>query len=95
MAAYVIAQLEITDPDLFQEYRGKVPATIEKHGGRYAVRGGEITPLEETPPKSRVVVIEFPSVDAAKGWYESAEYAPLAEMRQRAANGPLFIVDGA
>lgn len=94
MPAYVIAQLEVTDPDLFQEYREKVPATIEQHGGRYVVRGGEITPLEETPPKSRMVIIEFASVAAAKGWYESDEYAPLAKMRQRAANGPLLIVDG-
>jgi uncharacterized protein (DUF1330 family) len=95
MAAYVIAQLDITDPELFQKYRGKVPATIEKHGGRYKARGGDITPLEESPPKPRVVVIEFDSVDAAKAWYESDDYAPLAKMRQRAANGPVMIVDGA
>jgi len=94
MTAYVIAQLDITDPELFQEYRGKVPATIEKHGGRYTARGGEITPLEETPPKPRVVVIEFDSVAAAQGWYDSDEYAPLAKMRMRAANGPVYIVEG-
>ena len=94
MSAYVIAQLDITDPELFQEYRGKVPATIEKHGGKYAVRGGDITPLEESPPKPRIVVIEFDSLAAAKGWYESDDYAPLAKMRMKAANGPLFIVEG-
>lgn len=95
MAGYVIAQIDVTDPDLFAKYREKVPATIEQYGGRYAVRGGELTSLEETPPKPRVVVIEFDSVEAAQKWYHSEEYAPLIKMRNQAANGPLFIVEGA
>lgn len=95
MAGYVIAQLDVTDPETFARYREKVPPTIEKYGGRYVVRGGEITAFEEAPPKPRVVVIEFDSVAAARRWYESEEYAPLARMRQSAANGPVFVVEGA
>ncbi len=95
MAAYFIAQIEVTDAETFKGYGARVPATIEKYGGRYLARGGALTPLEETPPKPRVVVIEFDSVEAAKRWYESEDYAPLAAMRRSAANGPLFIVEGA
>ncbi len=95
MAGYVIAQIDVTDPELFAKYREKVPATIEQYGGRYAVRGGEITTLEETPPKPRIVIIEFDTVAAARKWYGSPEYAPLIKMRNQAANGPLFIVEGA
>lgn len=95
MAAYFIALIEVTDAEAFRAYGARVPETIAKYGGRYVVRGGRVTPLEETPPKPRVVVIEFDTVEAAKRWYESEDYAPLAEMRRSAANGPLFIVEGA
>lgn len=95
MAAYVIAQIDITDPEKFEAYRAKVPATIEKYGGRYVVRGGAVTPLEGTPPNPRIVVLEFDSVAAAKRWYESDDYGPLVPMRQAAANGPVLIVEGA
>jgi uncharacterized protein (DUF1330 family) len=95
MPAYFIAQIEVTDPETFKAYGARVPATIEKYGGRYVVRGGAITPLEETPPKPRVVVLEFDTVEAVRRWYESEDYAPLSDMRRRASNGPLFIVEGA
>ena len=94
MAGYVIAQIEITDAEIFGKYRDLVAPTIAKHGGRYLMRGAELSPLEETPPKPRLVVIEFESIDAARGWYESDDYAPLVTMRQSAANGPVFIVEG-
>jgi len=94
MAAYVIAQLEITDAEAFEAYRGKVPATIEKHGGRYKVRGGVVTPLEESPPWPRIVVLEFDSVEAARRWYDSDDYRPLIPMRQAGAEGPVLIVEG-
>jgi uncharacterized protein (DUF1330 family) len=95
MAAYVIAQIDITDPEAFEAYRAKVPATIEKHGGRYKVRGGAVTPLEGTPPNPRIVVLEFDSVEAARRWYDSDDYRPLIPMRQAAAKGPVMIVEGA
>lgn len=94
MAGYVIAQIEVTDAEAFGKYRDLVAPTITKHGGRYVVRGGEQTTLEETPPKPRLVVIQFESVEAARSWYESEDYAPLVKMRQAASNGPVFIVEG-
>jgi uncharacterized protein (DUF1330 family) len=94
MAGYVLAQLKVTDPERFAKYGAQVPATIEKFGGRYLVRGGDMAAVEGEPFAPRVVVIEFDSVDAAKRWYESDEYAPLAELRQSASEGRLVIVEG-
>lgn len=94
MAAYVIAQIDVTDPERFAAYREKVPATIERYGGRYKARGGDVTPFEGDSPRSRVVVIEFDDVDAARRWYGSEEYAPLIVLRQSASVGSLFVVDG-
>ena len=94
MAGYVIAQIEITDAETFGKYRDLVAPTIAKHGGRYLIRGGELTPLEETPPRPRLVVIEFESVEAARRWYDSDDYAPLIKMRQSAAKGSAYIAAG-
>ena len=94
MAGYVIAQIDVTDGEAFAKYRDLVAPTIAKHGGRYLVRGGELTSMEETPPNPRVVIIEFESVQAAKAWYTSDDYAPLIKLRQSASNGPLSIVEG-
>ena len=89
MVAYVIAQIDVTDPERFAAYREKVPATIERYGGRYRARGGEVTPFEGDSPRSRV-----DDVDAARRWYGSEEYAPLIVLRQSASVGSLFVVDG-
>jgi len=94
MAAYVLAQIDVHDPEGFQRYREKVPATIEQYGGRYIVRGGEMTGLEGTPPAPRVVIIEFADREAAKTWYFSPEYQEILPMRLNAAKGTATIVDG-
>lgn len=94
MAAYVLAQVDVHDPEGFERYRDKVPATIEKYGGRYIVRGGDITPLEGTPPAPRVVIIEFADRDAANAWYFSPEYQEILPTRLKAANGVALIVNG-
>lgn len=94
MAAYVIASIDVTDPDLYAEYRAQVPATIEQYGGRFVVRGGDKEVLEGSWDPPRIVVLEFPDADAARRWHSSEEYAPLIELRQRASNGHLVLVDG-
>jgi uncharacterized protein (DUF1330 family) len=91
---YMLAELEITDPALFEKYRAKVPATIAAYGGRYLVRGGEPQPLEGDHPLRRFVVIEFASPEQAKNWYHSGEYAPLKEMRMRAAKTHALLLNG-
>ena len=94
MAAYVIADVEVTDPAGYDEYRKGVPATIAAHGGRYLARGGEVQVLEGDWIPRRAVILEFPSLERARAWYDSPEYRPLREMRARASDSRLVIIDG-
>jgi len=94
MAAYVIGNFEILDAVTIERYRREAPATIEKYGGRYLVRGGAVEVLEGEFVPKRVTVLEFPSVERAKAWYESPEYRALAKLRQAASRGDVFIVAG-
>ena len=84
MPAYFLAHIDVTDPDLFAEYGAGVAPVIAKFGGRYLVRGGAPVPLEGGAFK-RVVIVEFPTEDAAQAFWSSPEYAPLKALRQRAA----------
>ena len=95
MAAYVVATVEVTDQAAYDEYRKGVLATITKYGGKFLVRGGAVQRMEGNRDWNRVVVLEFASGAAAKTWYESPEYQPLAKLRQRASNSNLIIVEGA
>ena len=94
MAAYIIATIEVTDPEKFEVYRGQVPATIEKHGGKYLVRGGEVSVVEGDQPERRTVVLEFDSLEKAKGWYYSDDYAGPKELRIASTISNVMIVDG-
>ena len=95
MAAYVIVEVNVTDAKLYDEYKKLVPATVEKYGGRFAVRGGMVETKEGGWNPARVVVLEFPSMDKARAWYHSPEYAPALAMRLKAANAKLILVEGA
>ncbi|WP_374448013.1 DUF1330 domain-containing protein [Stella sp.] len=95
MKGYVIASVEVQDPATYETYRSQVLATVEKHGGRFLVRGGRAEQKEGAWTPGRIVVLEFPSLAAARGWYESPEYAPLAALRQSASRTDiLLIVEG-
>lgn len=94
MAACIIADVEVHDPDAFGLYRERVPAVIEKYGGRYLVRGGAIHPREGELGLHRVIVIEFPSMDAARRFYDSPDYAPLLDLRRGCATTKLALVEG-
>jgi uncharacterized protein (DUF1330 family) len=94
MAAYIVAHIEVTDPALYEEYRRQVAATITQYGGRFIVRGGATEVLEGAFRPGRVVILEFASVEQAKAWWDSPEYRPLRELRQRASTGDLFVVAG-
>jgi uncharacterized protein (DUF1330 family) len=95
MAAYVIGDIEVTDQGIYDDYRKQVLATVEKYGGRFAVRGGKVEPLEGGWTPKRIVLLEFPSFEQAQKWYRSPEYAPLIKLRQKGARGRLLIVEGA
>jgi uncharacterized protein (DUF1330 family) len=95
MSAYVIAEIEVTDPVAYEEYRRQVPAVVTKFGGRFIVRGGKIDPREGGWTPQRIVVVEFPSMAQAQKWYDSPDYAPLIKLRQKASKGKLILVEGA
>ncbi len=94
MPAYVIAEIEVTDPAGFEEYRKVVPATIARYGGRYVVRGGAVVPLEGDWKPERLVVLEFPSLEQARRWYDREEYRAPQAMRFRCARTRGVIVEG-
>ena len=94
MPAYVLAEVEITNPDGYREYTAVVPATIARYGGRFLVRGGAATALEGDWPQIRRVIIEFPSVEAAKRWFDSPEYEKPKAMRRANSRGRLLLMEG-
>ncbi len=94
MAAYVIADIEVTDPAGFAEYQQKVPATIAAHQGRYLVRGGATQAVEGNWSPHRCVVLEFPDMAQLKTWYGSPEYRPLIAIRERTTRSRLIFAEG-
>jgi uncharacterized protein (DUF1330 family) len=94
MAAYVIVDVTINDPEIYAEYRKLTPASITAYGGRFVVRGGPVETLEGNWSPGRVVVLEFDSVAQAKAWWSSAEYAPAKALRQQSATTQMIVVEG-
>ena len=94
MAGYVIADVEVTNPELFGEYRALVSQTVEAYGGRYLARGGDSELVEGMRAPGRTVIIEFKSVERAREWYDSPEYEPVRRMRFESANTNLIITEG-
>lgn len=95
MAAYVLAEVEVTNPDGYKEYTAHVPATIARYGGRFLVRGGASEALEGDWPKVRRVIIEFPDLATAKRWWQSPEYEKPKAIRLANSKGRLILLEGA
>jgi uncharacterized protein (DUF1330 family) len=94
MSAYVISDVAIVDPIHVETYRTLASAAIERYGGRYLARGGEVQTVEGDWTPERVIIVEFPSMDRARAWYHSPEYAEALKVRQHALNRRLIFVDG-
>ena len=94
MPAFVINDMQVTDPQLFDEYRKLSPPTVAQYGGKFLARGGRTETLEGTWSPRRLVILEFPSMAGAQAWLESPEYAPLRTLRQRASNSNIVLVEG-
>ena len=94
MSAYIVANLEVVDREAFARYVAAAPASVADYGGEYLARGGVTELLEGEVKVGRVVILRFPTADAAMAWYQSPAYAPLREARQCAASGPLLITAG-
>jgi uncharacterized protein (DUF1330 family) len=95
MPAYIIAQINVTDPDKYQEYARLAGPATQKYGGKFVVRGGARTVLEGSIPYQRIVVTQFPDVEAAKRFYNSVEYQAAREKRLGAADFNMMVVEGA
>jgi uncharacterized protein (DUF1330 family) len=94
MAAYVVVDCDVMDPVRFENYRKLAPPTIAEYGGRYLARGGAMDVLEGDWQPSRLVLLEFPTADAARRWYDSAGYGAARAERAGAARMNMVVVEG-
>ena len=94
MVAYVIVEIEITDPVGYEEYKKQAAATVHKYGGKYIVRGGKTEVLEGDWKPKRIVVLEFPTLERAREWLNSEEYQEPRKMRHRTAKTNMLVVEG-
>ena len=94
MAAYLIVNVEVTDAELYEEYRQQAPAVIALYGGRYLARGGAVKVLEGTWMPKRCVILQFPDMESLLRWHDSPEYRPLRALRDRAARSSFVATEG-
>ena len=94
MAAYVIVDVEITDESLYRQFMERVTGTVESHGGRFVVRGGEFEVILGDWSPRRLAVLEFGDVEQIRTWLASPEYTALDDMRSRSSNINMVVVDG-
>ena len=95
MAAYIIVEIEVTDPVGYEEYKRQAAATVHQHGGKYIVCGGKAEVLEGDWKPKRIVVLKFPSMERAKEWLNCEEYREPRKMRHRTAKTNMIVVEGA
>ncbi|HYK55771.1 MAG TPA: DUF1330 domain-containing protein [Flavisolibacter sp.] len=94
MPAYIIVEIEIHDPETYEEYKKLTPISLAAYRGKFIVRGGKTETLEGEWQPQRIVVLEFPTVERAKEWWASEEYAPAKNLRQRTAHTKMIVVEG-
>ena len=94
MPAYVIVETDIRDPEQYERYKAASPDAVRSGGGRFVVRGGELAVLEGDWEPSRLVLLEFPDLDAAKRWYASPGYEEVKALREGAAKLRMVAVEG-
>jgi uncharacterized protein (DUF1330 family) len=94
MAAYIIVDIDIQDPERYEEYKRLAPPSIATYGGKYLTRGGATQVLEGDWIPKRFVVLQFDSVERAKQWWDSPEYAPAKKLRQQCADTRMILTEG-
>ncbi len=94
MSVYIIARIEVTDPEDYAAYAAQTVAQAEKAGGKFLVKGGDYVAVEGDDPDKRIVVVEFPTRQMALDWYNSPEYQEILPIALRASQRELLIVDG-
>ena len=94
MSAYIIVEIEITDPIGYEDYKKQAADTVHKYGGKYIVRGGKTEVLEGEWKPKRIVVLEFPTMDRAKEWLNCEEYREPRKLRQATSRTNMILVEG-
>ncbi len=94
MAAFIIFEVDVKDPERYAKNRDLIQPTLEPYGGRFIVRGGRVECLEGSWNPSRLVIVEFPSAEKAMEWWSSEEYRPAKQVRQETTDTEMIIVDG-
>lgn len=94
MPAYIIVEIEVTDPARYEDYKTRAAATVADYGGSYVVRGGIAEVLEGDWQPKRIVVLRFDSVERAKAWWSCAEYAAPKRLRHETAKSRMIVVEG-
>jgi uncharacterized protein (DUF1330 family) len=94
MSAYIVVDMNVSDPQEYQKYAQAAARTVAQYGGRYLVRGGNPQPVEGDWMPTRIVVLEFPDAEQARRWYDSPEYQEAKALRAACAKGRFVIVDG-
>ena len=94
MPAYVIVETDISDPVQYEQYKAASPGAVAAGGGRFVVRGGELAVLEGDWNPSRLVILEFENLEAAKRWYQSEQYQAAVKLREGAAKLNMVVVEG-
>jgi uncharacterized protein (DUF1330 family) len=94
MPAYVVIETDIQDPDQYEQYKAASPAAVASGGGRFVARGGQLAVLEGDWQPSRLVILEFPDLEAVHRWYDSPEYVEARKLRDGAANLRMVAVEG-
>ncbi len=95
MAAYVIVDIQVTDPAGYEEYKKLAPPAVAAYDGKYVARGGKAETLEGNWSPTRLVILEFPSVERAKAWLNSPEYSAAKQLRHKYAKSQMVVVEGA
>jgi uncharacterized protein (DUF1330 family) len=94
MPAYVVVEIIVNDAETYERYKQLAPPSIAAYGGRYLVRGGKTEALEGDWNPPRFVILEFPTAQQARAWWESPEYAPAKALRQECAGTEMILVEG-
>lgn len=94
MSAYVIVDIDVTDPAVYEEYKRLAPPTVTTYGGKYLARGGRCEVLEGDWLPKRLVILRFDTIEQAKLWLDSPEYQPIKKLRHMAAHSNMIVVEG-
>jgi uncharacterized protein (DUF1330 family) len=95
MTAYVVVDIDVKDPEAYKQYVALAPASVEAHGGKYLARAGRTERLEGDWLPRRLVILQFESMEQARTWLDSPDYAPVKKLRHQSASTNMVVIEGA